>query len=663
MKKKQQGILSVEASFVLTACTLFILFLFSFARVYSAQSMVSHAVLQATDAIALESYVRETNFRGDTQEIVDMANKLNGSTSINSDSFTSLRSANLPNVAKQKFAAAISDTSTKADEKLEDLGVKYGIDGVDFSRSEMDLGNDDVILCADYVVELQFPVFGFKEIKFTKSAKAKTFGDILFDIGVEVDIDPPGAGSASGGGSFKYGTQIVIQATANYGYKFHSWNDGNESPERTVTVTGSTKYVAKFEKDSFAINVKPNNTAYGTVTPSSKEYEYLEKVTINAIPKEGYHFVNWTIEETNPERTYTVGDSNHTSYEITVDQIYHCTANFEPNKYKLAVKCEGITDQQHAKIFVNDILQNREVTLPYNTSFKITATTDIPGYRFQGWKIMGESQVFTPSEDHFTTIPARNLTYIAVYRPNYKVTLDANGGTINGKTTEEHTIDTNTLDTNTFPFSQYKPYYNGHTFQGWFWGDTNQFNDQTPIVSNVTAKAKWSCRHQDDAGNTWWVPDSTHNGKVIACDSGQVTYTCSGCKAEKVINYTGTCSYNAWCGDKHEYYADGLSNVEYPSYECGQQGAASGENHEWKYYACITCEHCGRIKNARNYKHVYRAGKKSKWCYDNSDHPGGPIDLQSKRKELLNQNEVADHNTFNYCGDKDCVYCENHRKR
>ena len=57
-KKRQQGILTVEASIVLTLLILLVLFLFSFGRVYRAQSLVSHATLQAADAVALESYLR-----------------------------------------------------------------------------------------------------------------------------------------------------------------------------------------------------------------------------------------------------------------------------------------------------------------------------------------------------------------------------------------------------------------------------------------------------------------------------------------------------------------------------------------------------------------------------------------------------------------------------
>ena len=114
MKKGERGILTVEASIVLTLCTFFILFLFSFVRVYSAQSLVSHAVLQSSDAVALESYLREQAYSGKEAQIVELANRLNGSGVVSGDSFTSLRSADLPKVAKEKFVYAISDTESFA---------------------------------------------------------------------------------------------------------------------------------------------------------------------------------------------------------------------------------------------------------------------------------------------------------------------------------------------------------------------------------------------------------------------------------------------------------------------------------------------------------------------------------------------------------------------
>ena len=108
MKKREQGILTVEASIVLTLMLLFILFLFSFGRVYRAQNLVSHATLQSADAVALESYLRETALQSDVSEVVNLASHITESSAISAESLESLRSANLPKIARQKFIAAIA---------------------------------------------------------------------------------------------------------------------------------------------------------------------------------------------------------------------------------------------------------------------------------------------------------------------------------------------------------------------------------------------------------------------------------------------------------------------------------------------------------------------------------------------------------------------------
>ena len=45
-------------------------------------------------------------------------------------------------------------------------------------------------------------------------------------------------GSANGSGTYNYGQQVSISATANTGYYFTQWNDGNTQNPRTVTVRG-----------------------------------------------------------------------------------------------------------------------------------------------------------------------------------------------------------------------------------------------------------------------------------------------------------------------------------------------------------------------------------------------------------------------------------------
>lgn len=424
MKKKEQGILTVEASIVLTVCTLFILFLLGFARVYRAQSLVSHAVLQSSDSIALESYLRETALFGSESDVVELANRLTGSTSISADSFTSLRSADLPKIAREKFIYAIADSEAKADEKLKQLGVKDGLDGVDFSASKMDLGNDDIIVFAQYIIETQFPVLGLSEIEVTKAAKSKSFGDILFEI--QTIPKEPHTGSASGGGNYKHGTQIQISATPNYGYKFLKWEDGNTDNPRTVTVNGPKTYVAVFVEDQFGINtnVSPRNS--GTVSGGGT-YNYLSTQTVTANSDTGYHFTKWSIYKHKDRTTSIINDSS--SYTVTVDQSYTCTAYFEPNNYTVTAKCSGGPSDSYAKVIVNSGAQ-QSAPIPYKSSFKLTASS-VAGYEFSGWKIEGTANYFSTSPTVNLTVPANNVTYVACYKLNPSISISVIGGGAN----------------------------------------------------------------------------------------------------------------------------------------------------------------------------------------------------------------------------------------
>ena len=338
MRKREQGILTVEASIVLTFMTLFVLFLFSFIRVYRAENMVSHATLQAADAMALESYLRENALDDKATDVVYLANRLTGTSTLNVENFESLRSANVPTIAKEKFVAAVSNSEANANTILTNYGVKNGLSGVDFSTSTVDLDRDDVIVNVSYTLKMQFPIFGATEINVTKSAKAKTFGEILFEITAEPE--DPKMGSTSGSGNYQHGTTIQITANPNYGYKFVRWDDdgeGNTDNPRTVSVSDAYKYVAIFEADSFAVitDVSPNQSpAVGTVSGGG-EYLYLSTANLTATATPGYHFNNWSVWKHKDDAPGSAPDDSNVS--LTVDQIYTYTANFLPNQYTIKV--------------------------------------------------------------------------------------------------------------------------------------------------------------------------------------------------------------------------------------------------------------------------------------------------------------------------------------
>ena len=74
---------------------------------------------------------------------------------------------------------------------------------------------------------------------------------IVIDKTYTLTITAGTGGTVSGGGTYAYNTKVTIKATANSGYHFVKWSDGNTNATREVTVTGDATYTATFEQDPY----------------------------------------------------------------------------------------------------------------------------------------------------------------------------------------------------------------------------------------------------------------------------------------------------------------------------------------------------------------------------------------------------------------------------
>ncbi len=135
-------------------------------------------------------------------------------------------------------------------------------------------------------------------------------------------------GSVSGGGTFDYLATASISATANHGYAFKQWNDGNYDNPRRVTITCDTAFTAVFVPDEVNVEVKSADTEHGTVTELLGVYHFNEKIIISAIAVPHYHFVAWSDgNRQNPRELLLRGD--------TV-----LTAAFSIDTFSVAAKCD-----------------------------------------------------------------------------------------------------------------------------------------------------------------------------------------------------------------------------------------------------------------------------------------------------------------------------------
>lgn len=87
-------------------------------------------------------------------------------------------------------------------------------------------------------------------------------------------------GTVSGGGTYNYNASATLKATANSGYHFVKWSDGNTSATRTVTVTKDATYTATFEQDPY-LNLDKTSLTFEAAGDTQ-----TVKVTSN---------VNWTV--------------------------------------------------------------------------------------------------------------------------------------------------------------------------------------------------------------------------------------------------------------------------------------------------------------------------------------------------------------------------------
>ena len=105
-------------------------------------------------------------------------------------------------------------------------------------------------------------------------------------------VNDESMGSVIGEGEYEKDSEITLTVTANEGYRFVKWSDGNIENPRTITVTQDSTFTAIFELEEYALYA----------TSASPELGYVEHI-IRAIAIEGFEFDGWSDGNTDNPRT------------------------------------------------------------------------------------------------------------------------------------------------------------------------------------------------------------------------------------------------------------------------------------------------------------------------------------------------------------------------
>ena len=118
---------------------------------------------------------------------------------------------------------------------------------------------------------------------------------------IEVTANDDEMGYVEGAGTYAYGTDVEISATANEGFVFAQWDDGDTHALRTITVTSDMAFEAQFTRMQplAELHVVVNDSTMGYVLINgeaiSDYYGHIgDVVTLTAVPTDAsYRFVGW----------------------------------------------------------------------------------------------------------------------------------------------------------------------------------------------------------------------------------------------------------------------------------------------------------------------------------------------------------------------------------
>lgn len=113
-----------------------------------------------------------------------------------------------------------------------------------------------------------------------------------------------------------------FSATANYGYHFTNWSDGNTDNPRILTLSKDMTLTALFAPNQYTLTVNSSNEKYGIVLGGTTA-DYLSEILITAIANEGYRFVQWNDKNLDNPRTITLTE------DLTLTAIFEQTTGVE----------------------------------------------------------------------------------------------------------------------------------------------------------------------------------------------------------------------------------------------------------------------------------------------------------------------------------------------
>lgn len=188
-----------------------------------------------------------------------------------------------------------------------------------------------------------------------------------------------GIASVSGGGTYCYGTEVVIEAVPKKGYTFASWSgSANYSTSRTTLRIGSSdiSLTANSKLSSLLVTYFRNTSTSDTKTETQTFYygNHPKNFKDFAWTKEGYYQVGWSLNRNAPKSDYAITNNISDTWLLNHLPKVNLYAVWNVNEYDIIFDANGgggVTDNINTNYA-------SQITLPQNSFFYEDGT-------FLGW--------------------------------------------------------------------------------------------------------------------------------------------------------------------------------------------------------------------------------------------------------------------------------------
>jgi len=241
---------------------------------------------------------------------------------------------------------------------------------------------------------------------------------------LESEATPPEGGAVSPAtGEYEEGARVEVEATANEGWVFDSWQgdvSGSDNPA-VVTMDSDKIFTALFKTREFPLDITTEGG--GTVEESVVEqkradYEPGTVVELTAVPDDGWRFVEWQDDLQGGENPQ----------QITIDEAKSVTAVFERREYPLTINTEG-----------EGSVQEEVIETPAKTDYEFETVVELTATPAEGWEFdRWEGDLSGSDNPQQITVDGEKTVNAVFEREGFDLNITVNGeGSVNEELIEE----------------------------------------------------------------------------------------------------------------------------------------------------------------------------------------------------------------------------------